>query len=174
MRDIRPDLFGSCFDRDTLEIKMTGRTGIHSQSSKKMNQSQEVKPASAGKSQRDSRDVRKMVRNLNRNTKLADKLEVAGSGPKRSKGLLGRKGLGPGEGLWIIPCEAVHTFFMQFPIDLVYLDRKYRVKKTSANVPAWRVSACLSAHSVLELPVGTIRETLTECGDVLEIVEQLS
>lgn len=111
-----------------------------------------------------------LVRNLNRDTELADKLEVAHSGPKRSKGLLGRKGLGQGEGLWIIPCEAVHTFFMQFPIDLVYLDRKHRVRKTRANVPAWRMSACLSAHSVLELPAGTIQNTRTECGDILEIV----
>lgn len=112
-----------------------------------------------------------MVRNLTRDTQIADKLEVAGSGPKRSKGLLGRKGLGAGEGMWIVPCEAVHTFFMKFPIDLIYLDRKHRVKKTRDSVPAWRISGCLSAHSVLELPAGTIRETKTERGDVLEIVE---
>lgn len=113
-----------------------------------------------------------MVRNLNRDTTLADKLEVAASGPRRSKGLLGRKGLGPGEGLWIIPCEAVHTFFMRFPIDLVYLDRKYSVKKVCAGVLPWRISGCLSAHSVLELPAGTIQKTNTERGDVLEIGER--
>lgn len=112
-----------------------------------------------------------VVRNLTRNTQIADNLEVAGSGPKRSKGLLGRTGLGQGEGMWIVPCEAVHTFFMKFPIDLVYLDRKHRVKKVRDGVPAWRISGCLSAHSVLELPAGTIRNTRTERGDVLEIVE---
>ena len=73
--------------------------------------------------------------------------------------------------MWIVPCEAVHTFFMRFPIDLIYLDRKHRVKKIKDSVPAWRISGCLSAHSVLELPAGTIRNTLTECGDVLEIEE---
>lgn len=73
--------------------------------------------------------------------------------------------------MWIVPCEAVHTFFMKFPIDLIYLDRKHRVKKIRGSVPAWRISGCLSAHSVLELPAGTIRNTLTECGDVLEIEE---
>jgi uncharacterized membrane protein (UPF0127 family) len=147
---------------------------INEQSSKEMNQSKESMPASGDKpkSERNSQDVRMLVRNLNRDTKLADQLEVAGSGPKRSKGLLGRKGLGSGEGLWIIPCEAVHTFFMQFPIDLVYLDRKHRVKKVSAKVPAWRFSGCLSAHSVLELPAGTIEKTNTERGDILEIVER--
>jgi uncharacterized protein len=112
-----------------------------------------------------------LVRNLTRNSQVADKLEVAGSGSKRSKGLLGRKGLGKGEGMWIVPCEAVHTFFMKFPIDLIYLDRKHCVKKVRDSVPAWRISGCLSAHSVLELPAGTIRDSHTQCGDVLEIAE---
>jgi len=108
------------------------------------------------------------VTNLTRNTVLASRLEVADSGAKRSKGLLGRKGLAPGEGLWIVPCESVHTFFMQFPIDLVYLDRKHRVRKVRSNVPPWRMSACLSAHSIIELPAGTIRKTQTKPGDVVE------
>jgi uncharacterized protein len=114
---------------------------------------------------------RVVVVNVTRNTQIANRAEIAGSGMKRSKGLLGRKGLAPGEGMWIIPCEAVHTFFMQFPIDLIYLDRNHRVKKTREAVPAWRLSACLSAHSILELPAGTIRKTQTERGDVLEIVQ---
>lgn len=112
-----------------------------------------------------------VIRNLTRDTQVAEKAEVAGTGIKRSKGLLGRKGLAPGEGMWIIPCESVHTFFMQFPIDLIYIDKKHRVKKTRASVPAWRLSACLSAHSVIELPAGTIRESRTEKGDLLEIVQ---
>ena len=99
---------------------------------------------------------------------LATRLEVADSGPKRSKGLLGRDGLNSGGGLWIVPCESVHTFFMQFPIDLVYLDRKNRVKKTRSAVGPWRLSACLTAHSVLELPAGTIASTLTQTGDILD------
>jgi uncharacterized membrane protein (UPF0127 family) len=112
-----------------------------------------------------------LVRNLTRNTELADKAELAGSGAKRSKGLLGRKGLARGEGMWIVPCEAVHTFFMQFPIDLVYLDRKLRIKKIRGNVRPWRISACVAAHSVIELPAGTIRDTRTERGDTLEILD---
>ena len=74
----------------------------------------------------------------------------------------------PGEGLWIRPCEAVHTFWMLFPIDLVYLDRKNRIRKLVSAVPPWRLSACLRAHSVIELPSGTIRETRTQLGDTLE------
>jgi uncharacterized membrane protein (UPF0127 family) len=93
-------------------------------------------------------------------------MEVADSGPKRNKGLLGREGLSSGEGLWIIPCESVHTFWMRFPIDLVYLDSK----KLVSALPAWRLSACLRAHSVLELPAGTIRITQTQPGDTLEFL----
>jgi uncharacterized protein len=113
-------------------------------------------------------DSRLHVANVTRGTVLATALEVADSGPKRNKGLLGRKGLAAGEGLWIVPCESVHTFFMQFPIDLVYLDRDYRIKKVRNAVGPWRLSACLPAHSVIELPAGTIQETKTERGDLLK------
>jgi uncharacterized protein len=110
------------------------------------------------------------VVNPARGTVLATELEVATSGKQRGKGLLGRKGLLPGEGLWIIPCESVHTFFMRFPIDLVYLDRSYRIRKVRNAVGAWRMSACFSAYSVLELPAGTIRESATQAGDLLELI----
>jgi uncharacterized protein len=93
---------------------------------------------------------------------------VADSARKRTQGLLGREGLGSGEGLWIVPCESVHTFFMRFAIDLVYLDRKNIVRKVRSAVGPWRISACLSAHSVIELPAGTIRETKTVAGDTIE------
>ena len=113
-------------------------------------------------------EVRLRISNLTRQTVLASSAELADKGEKRRKGLLGRERLSPGHGLWILPCEAVHTFGMQFPIDLVYLDRNHRIKKTRSNVPPWRLSACLTAHSVLELASGTIRETKTRPGDMLE------
>lgn len=108
--------------------------------------------------------------NVTRQTEVAGKIEVAKSGAKRSKGLLGRKGLEPGSGMWILPCEAIHTFFMRFAIDVVYLDRKLRVKKVVSSLGPWRMSACLSAHSVLELPPGTIEDSQTRTGDLLEFV----
>jgi uncharacterized protein len=113
-------------------------------------------------------ETRLQVTNLTRNTVLATRLEVANSGSRRSKGLLGRQQLSPGEGLWIIPCESVHTFFMRFAIDLVYLDRKNRIRKVRNAVPPWRLSACLTAHSVLELVPGTIRSTQSQPGDLLD------
>jgi uncharacterized protein len=109
-----------------------------------------------------------MILNVTRQTELARCAEVADHGAARNKGLLGRTSLPPGEGLWIVPCESVHTFFMKFPIDLVYIDRNKKVKKVRNNVPPWRLSACLSAHSIIELPAGTILRTQTVSGDTLE------
>ena len=109
------------------------------------------------------------VLNLTRNTQLAQNAQLAGNGRNRRKGLLGRESLPDGEGLWIVPCEAVHTFWMRFPIDLVYLDRRHQVVKIRANVRPWRLSGCLRAHSVLELPVGTIHQTQTMPGDLLSL-----
>ena len=106
--------------------------------------------------------------NVTRQKQLASHVEVAQSGAKRSKGLLGRSGLGPGEALWIVPCEAVHTIGMQFPIDLVYLDRKYRIRKIRSNVPPWRFSGCLWAHSVIELGAGAIQPEDATLGDLVE------
>lgn len=109
------------------------------------------------------------MRNQTRKTVLAQAADVADSSAKRRTGLLKHERLAPGEGLWIVPCESVHTFFMKFPIDLVYLDKKRKVKKVRHAVPAWRLSACLSAHSVLELPAGTVEQTRTAVGDELEV-----
>lgn len=107
--------------------------------------------------------------NLTRNAVLATCLTLAGTPQTRGKGLLGRDSLAQGEGLWILPCQAIHMFFMRFSIDLVYIDRRKRVRKVRSDVAPWRISACLTAHSVLELPAGIVRETGTRRGDVLEI-----
>lgn len=104
-----------------------------------------------------------------RGTAILHSIEIAGSGKTRSRGLLGRNSLEHGSGLWIVPCEAVHTFWMKFPIDLIYLDREFRIRKLRSDLPAWRLSACLSAHSVLEAPAGTIREAALVVGDRLDL-----
>ena len=113
--------------------------------------------------------MRVSVRNQTRNTVLAAAAEVADTSAKRRTGLLKHTRLAPGEGLWIKPCESVHTFFMKFAIDLVYLDRKLQVRKVRHAVPPWRLSACLTAHSILELPAGAAKQTGTETGDQLAI-----
>ena len=108
------------------------------------------------------------VRNHDRGTILAEAADVADTSAKRRTGLLKHTGLAPGKGLWIVPCEAVHSFGMKFAIDVVYLDRKKRVRKIRKNLVPRRLSACLTAHSVLELPVGAIDSSRTEAGDQLE------
>jgi len=103
-------------------------------------------------------------------------VDVADTSAKRRTGLLKHERLDPGRGLWNTPCESVHTFFMKFPIDLVYLDKRRKVKKIRNRVPAWRLSACLTAHSILELPAGTIETTGTQVGDelIFDQIEELS
>jgi hypothetical protein len=113
-----------------------------------------------------------VVRNKTRNTVLADAAEVADTSEKRRTGLLKHERLDPGQGLWIVPCESVHSFFMKFAIDLVYLDRNKKVRKVRHRMVAWRLSACLSAHSILELPAGAVAASGTEAGDQLEMVEE--
>lgn len=106
--------------------------------------------------------------NITRKIDLADRVEIADSAGKRSKGLLGRSKLLPGEGLWIVPCEAVHTFGMQFAIDLIYLDRHRRIRKIRNNLRPWRFSACIAAHSVIELAACSIHEEMAHVGDLVE------
>jgi uncharacterized membrane protein (UPF0127 family) len=109
------------------------------------------------------------VRNETRRAVLGDAVTVADTSATRNVGLLHHQSLPPGEGLWIVPCLSVHTFFMKFAIDLVYLDKRLRVRKVRYAVPAWRVSACLRAHSVLELPANSVAPTGTQPGDQLSI-----
>jgi uncharacterized protein len=113
-----------------------------------------------------------LVRNQTRDTVLGDAVDVADTSSTRRTGLLKHERLYPGQGLWIIPCESVHTFFMKFPIDLVYLDKNRKVRKVRHAVPAWRLSMCLSARSILELPAGTAEQSKTQVGDQL-VCEEL-
>ena len=113
------------------------------------------------------------MRNHTRNTVLGDAVELADTSETRRVGLLKHERLEPGSGLWIVPCESVHTFFMKFPIDLVYLDKQRKVRKVRHAVPAWRLSACLTAHSILELPAGTAEKSGTQPGDEL-VMEKLN
>jgi uncharacterized protein len=98
---------------------------------------------------------------------LADRADIADTIAKRNTGLLKHLKLDPGEGL-LIPTQAVHTFRMKFPIDIAFLSRKRKVLKIRANMVRGRISMSLLAHSVLELPAGTLAATGTVAGDQLE------
>ncbi len=73
------------------------------------------------------------VRNLTKNTILADRADIADTSATRNKGLLKHTGLAEGEGLWIVPCEGVHSFFMKFAIDVVFINKKRVVTKSAAQ-----------------------------------------
>ena len=108
--------------------------------------------------------------NLTRDTLLADKAELAVSLGQRTKGLLGRLNLGKGEGLVIKPCSSIHTFFMHFAIDVIFVDKAFQVAKTIEHMQPFRISnPFLFAHLVIELPVGTISQTNTKRGDRLAL-----
>ena len=99
---------------------------------------------------------------------LADRADIADTSAKRRTGLLKHTGLAPGEGLWIAPCEGVHTFGMKFPIDVLFLNKKKKILKARQEMVRGRIAFSLLAHSVLELPAGTLAQTGTVAGDQLE------
>jgi uncharacterized protein len=115
------------------------------------------------------------VRNLTRGTVVADRADIADTSEKRRIGLLKHSGLDAGEGLWIIPCEAVHTFGMKFAIDVLFLSKKrkprgtVKVLKVREAMPRRRIALSLLAESVLELQAGAAKAAGIVAGDELEL-----
>lgn len=107
------------------------------------------------------------ISNQTRGTELASDARVARSLWSRAVGLLGKPSLPAGQALLIEPCSSVHTAFMRFAIDVLYVDRERRVVKSVANLKPFRVSAARGRCSVIELPSGTIAASKTAAGDQL-------
>ncbi|HEY3302399.1 MAG TPA: DUF192 domain-containing protein [Candidatus Binatia bacterium] len=108
--------------------------------------------------------------NLDKNTWLATKVRKADSFLTRLVGLIKRNKLGPEEALWLIPSKGVHTVGMKFPIDVIFLDKNYKVVDVvPAMVPYRATKIHLTAYSALELPKGAIGKSRTEPGDRLDI-----
>jgi hypothetical protein len=87
------------------------------------------------------------------------------------KGLLGRRSLRAGEGLLIRPAPSIHTFFMRFAIDAVFLGRDGDVLKVADNVKPWRARSCRGARAVLELAAGEAKRHGISRGDRLAVAE---
>lgn len=103
---------------------------------------------------------------------VAKKCTVANTMVSRMIGLLRHKALETDEGLWIVPCNSIHTFFMRFAIDAVFLDREQRIVRIYSNMKPWRISwTHFSAHSVLELASGVAGQMLLERGQQLKFEE---
>ena len=80
------------------------------------------------------------------------------------------KPLGEGEGLLIVPCSSIHTHFMGFPIDVVYVDREQKVVAVDEEIVPWRFGRLRrGVHFVIELAAGSARVTGTEAGDQLQV-----
>jgi uncharacterized protein len=100
---------------------------------------------------------------------LATRLLAAFDSTTRRQGLLGRTSLAGDEAIVLAPCSSVHTAFMRFPIDLIFLARDGRVLRVSRAVPPWRIRLCWRAFAVVELASGSLARANTMAGDKVEL-----
>jgi uncharacterized protein len=103
---------------------------------------------------------------------MATGVRLAETSKERRRGLLGHSNFNDLGGLWIVPCEAIHTFGMKLPIDVVFLDKSLRVVAVHTAMRPRRIALCLPAHSVLELPAGALQASGITSGDVLQAVRE--
>jgi uncharacterized membrane protein (UPF0127 family) len=98
---------------------------------------------------------------------VCERCLIAETALARMRGLLGRKTLPTGEGILLRKAPSVHTAFMRFPIDVVFLDREDTVVKVVPALAPWRVAGARGAKSALELPAGEAARRGLEVGDRL-------
>lgn len=109
--------------------------------------------------------------NKTKNTILAQDVQVADTLFPRMRGLLGKKGLKCGQAIVLKPCNSIHTFFMRFPIDVLFVSKDNKVVKTISNLKPFALSGIyFSSSFAIELPSGTIQANLTEQTDTLELI----
>jgi uncharacterized membrane protein (UPF0127 family) len=101
---------------------------------------------------------------------LADRVWTAFDSKSRNKGLLGRQGLPDSTALILAPSNAVHTWFMRFPIDIAFVAKDGRVVKTRSAVRPWRIAGALRAFATIELPAGSLVRSQTADGDELVLI----
>jgi uncharacterized membrane protein (UPF0127 family) len=100
---------------------------------------------------------------------VAAVLETAFDSAARRRGLLGRDDLADGCALVLAPCNAIHTWRMRFPIDVLFVDRDGRITKIVERLGAWRVAASFSAFATIELRAGAIDGRNVTVGDRLTL-----
>jgi uncharacterized protein len=102
---------------------------------------------------------------------VCERCEVAQSPVSRARGLLGRAGLSQGEGMLLKPTFSIHTFFMRFPIDVVFLDRDGAVVDVVRRLKPWRAATRFRARAVLELAAGEADRVGVQVGEQLQLEE---
>ena len=114
------------------------------------------------------------VFNLTRHSWLMTEGRLADTFWLRLRGLLGASPLQQGEGLVLAGEKSIHTLFMGFPIDVVYLDKEFTVIRTTINMVPYRLGPFITRSAyVLEMPVGTIEQTATQVGDQIAFEDQV-
>lgn len=120
-----------------------------------------------------SQHVYRLV-NRTRGTVVAECIRRADTFWQRATGLLTRRKLTRGEGLWLIPCNGVHTFFLRFSIDLLILNRDLQVVRAFHNVPPFRICwPVRGGYSTVELATGTLASAGVQQGDWLALENRL-
>jgi len=101
---------------------------------------------------------------------LASRVELAVSRQARRRGLLGRQRLDANSALVLVPCTAVHTVCMKFPIDVIFVNAEGRVVHSVERMQPWRVAIAAAAHGVIELAAGSVRRHDIRVGDLIRLV----
>ncbi|MGE5485722.1 MAG: DUF192 domain-containing protein [Ignavibacteriales bacterium] len=113
--------------------------------------------------------------NATRGTTVCSSAIVAGNPVRRLAGLMFHAGLPRGSALVLERCNGIHTCFMRFPLDVLFVSRDWRVVRVERAVPPWRFIPWVRGSSrVVELPAGAITESSTARGDVLRPVDTVS
>jgi uncharacterized protein len=102
---------------------------------------------------------------------VCERCELADGPVSRARGLLGRTGLSQGDGLLLKPTFSIHTFFMRFPIDVVFLDRDGAVVDVVSRLKPWRATTRLRARAALELAAGEAERVSVRVGERLKLEE---
>ena len=113
----------------------------------------------------------KLIVNLTRGNVVCEQVFIADRARRRMRGLLGRRSLPPGEGMLLQPSPSIHTAFMRFPIDVVFLDRNLRVIKVVEHLPPWHTASAMEGRSTLELSACEIVRRRVQVGDQLLTVQ---
>ncbi|MFC2036599.1 DUF192 domain-containing protein [Chloroflexota bacterium] len=110
------------------------------------------------------------VENVTREQALVTAGRVADNYWTRMRGLIGHQPLAEGEGLLIVPCSSVHSHFMRFPIDVLFVDKDQKIVGIDEDLRPWRFGHFYrQVHFVIELPAGTAAATGTQVGDQLQV-----
>jgi len=110
--------------------------------------------------------------NLTKNQIIADNVNIAQSFFQKTKGLIGRTKLNKGEGLYISGCRSIHMFFMQFSIDVIFIDKNYEITKIITDLKPFRLAfGTYFSNGVIELPCGILEQKSCDIGDKIVFIK---